>query len=61
MTQQRLVPKLVATALAAARGAGFAVPQPIFEKGIQHLNSVFAAASESSSGDALSESKGLAC
>ncbi|MGE5195450.1 MAG: alpha-2-macroglobulin family protein, partial [Deltaproteobacteria bacterium] len=34
-------------ALAAARNAGFAVPQPIFEKGVQHLNSVFAAASES--------------
>ena len=34
-------------ALSAARGAGFAVPQPIFEKGVQHLNTVFAAAGES--------------
>src|SRR5262249_43213642 len=34
-------------ALAAARQASFAVPQPIFEKGIQHLNSAFAAAGES--------------
>ncbi len=34
-------------ALSAARGAGFAVPQPIFDKGVQHLNSVFAAAGES--------------
>lgn len=34
-------------ALSAARGAGFAVPQPIFEKAVQHLNTVFAAAGES--------------
>lgn len=34
-------------ALSSARGAGFAVPQPIFEKAIQHLNTLFAAAGES--------------
>lgn len=34
-------------ALAAARGAGFAVPQPMFDKGVQYLNSQFAAAGES--------------
>ncbi len=34
-------------ALSAARGAGFAVPQPIFDKGVQNLNTVFAAAGES--------------
>ncbi len=34
-------------ALAAARSAGFAVPQPIFDKGVQHLNTVFSAAGES--------------
>jgi uncharacterized protein YfaS (alpha-2-macroglobulin family)/outer membrane protein assembly factor BamD (BamD/ComL family) len=34
-------------ALSAARGAGFAVPQPIFDKGVQNLNTAFAAAGES--------------
>ncbi len=34
-------------ALAAARNAGFAVPQPLFEKGLQHLNTAFTAAGES--------------
>src|SRR5258708_29655297 len=34
-------------ALSAARHGGFAVPQAIFDKGVQHLNSVFAAAGES--------------
>ncbi|MBI3866371.1 MAG: hypothetical protein HY290_31210, partial [Planctomycetia bacterium] len=34
-------------ALAAARSAGFAVPQAIFDKAIQNLNTVFAAAGES--------------
>jgi hypothetical protein len=33
--------------LSVARSAGFAVPQAIFDKGVQHLNSVFAAAGES--------------
>jgi tetratricopeptide (TPR) repeat protein len=34
-------------ALSSARGAGFAVPQPIFEKAVQHLNTLFTAAGES--------------
>ncbi len=34
-------------ALAATRSAGFAVPQATFDKGIQHLNSIFASAGES--------------
>jgi alpha-2-macroglobulin len=34
-------------ALAAARRAGFAVPQPVFDKGIQYLQTAFAAAAES--------------
>ena len=34
-------------ALSAARSAGFAVPQAIFDKGVQHLNTLFAAAGES--------------
>src|SRR5260370_419823 len=34
-------------ALAASRSAGFAVPQATFDKGVQHLNTIFASAGES--------------
>lgn len=34
-------------ALAVARRAGFAVPQPLFDKGVQNLTTAFAASSES--------------